>query len=177
MIYGNRLRFRWAEDDDTEFLINLRNVKGMNDYFYTSEPFSYWGHAKFMNNLKNGDDKFFVVEEIETEQAIGAVSVTHIDWMNRTAEYGRLIIDPITRGKGYGKEIELMTIKYVFDTLNMNKFWCEVLEYNQRVVKLHQETGFIIDGIMRQHIYKDGIYHNVVLMSLLKEDYLKNKEG
>ena len=36
---------------------------------------------------------------------------------------------------------------------------------------MHEKCGYKIEGMMRQSVYKNGHYHNQVIMSLLREDY------
>jgi RimJ/RimL family protein N-acetyltransferase len=55
--------------------------------------------------------------------------------------------------------------------LGLNKLCCEVLEFNDTVVQIHKKFGSELEGVFKQHIYKDGKFLNVVRMAILKEKW------
>ena len=75
-----------------------------------------------------------------------------------------------------GKQIELNILSYVFDELKLNKLCCEVLAFNELVVKIHQKYGSKIEGRLRKHIFKNGEFHDVIVMGILKEEWERIKE-
>lgn len=81
------------------------------------------------------------------------------------------------RGKGIGRNLECNIYDYVFYTLNFNKLCGEVLENNDKVVKIHQKFGSKIEGIFKEHIFKDNKFHNIVRMAILKEEWDKIKSN
>jgi RimJ/RimL family protein N-acetyltransferase len=50
-----------------------------------------------------------------------------------------------------------------------------VLLYNQKSIALHERAGFIKEGLLKKHVFKAGIYRDVVLYSLFRGQW--NKEG
>ena len=37
--------------------------------------------------------------------------------------------------------------------------------------KKHEKLGYVQEGVLRQSVFKDGVYKNQVLYALLKEEY------
>jgi len=177
-LISKNLIFRAIEEKDLPLMVKWRNDPENNYYFYEHEPLSMpMQKIWFENYLKNiNTDKIFIIDEKETGNTIGMVSVYHIDWRSRKAEWGRLILEKEVRGKGYSKQIEATIYNYVFEYLNLNKLLCEVFYFNNNVIKAHEKMGSKIEGVLRQHIYRHGTYQDVVVMSILKEDYLALKE-
>jgi RimJ/RimL family protein N-acetyltransferase len=168
------------DDCDADLMLKWRNLKGIHHYFFNSDPLTKYGHKKFIEKAIAKGDKNFIaeIEEDKIWTPVGSASVVNIDYISRVAEYGRLLIDNNFKGMGLGREIENLTIFYVFEILNMNKFWCEVIDYNQQVIDQHLHTGFVIEGIKRQHVFKEDAYRDVVIMGIMRHEYdIKKKEN
>ena len=61
------------------------------------------------------------------------------------------------QGKGYGYETLILLTKYIFEELNMNRIFVNILEYNECSMSLFEKIGFVREGIQRKAIYKNGI--------------------
>lgn len=173
MIYGERLRLRFVEDDDEAFILSLRNAREFKEYYYSEDPISHSMHINFMNKVRACGDKYFIIERIEDNAAIGTIGLCNVDNVNRKCEYRWLMLDQKFRGHKYGDEAEVLIMKYAFETLNMHKVYGEVLVSNDRVIKMHEKNGFRIAGTFREHIYKHGKYQDVVWLEILKSEYLE----
>lgn len=177
-ILSKNLIFRAIEDKDLHLMVEWRNNPENNFYFYEYEPLSLpiqkiW-YENYLKNVNN--DKIFIIDERKSLNTIGMVSIYHIDWRSRKAEWGRVLIIPEYRGKGYGKEIDAATQMYCFETLNLHKVYREVLSINKKAIQLYEKMGCKIEGMLRQHVYRHGEYQDVIIMSILKDEYLELKK-
>lgn len=180
MIQGERIRLRLPDTAaDHRLLVEWRNDPAMKPYFYDDEPVSMEGHMRWWAAVSaDPAQRFYMIELAEAAPvAIGTTSLLHIDWRNRTAEYGRLKIAPGWQGQGYALEAEMLLMRHAFDFLNLNRVWGHVLDFNERVLKLHTKAGFSQEGCLRQHIYKNGRYYDVVTIGLLAEDFRRQFPG
>ena len=59
-------------------------------------------------------------------------------------------------------------IKYGFNELNLNRIWCEVYS-NNNSIHLYKKLGFKSEGILREHVYKNGNYLNSHMLGMLKK--------
>ena len=105
------------------------------------------------------------------EQVYGTAAISRIDWKNRRCSIDIKLIQEF-QGKGYGNETITLLIKYIFEELNMYRIFVNILECNTRSIELFEKMGFIKEGIQRKAIYKNGQYNNLIMYSLLKEEYL-----
>jgi RimJ/RimL family protein N-acetyltransferase len=64
-----------------------------------------------------------------------------------------------------------LLVKYGFETLNMHRVWLRVFERNKRAIRSYEKVGFVNEGQMRESDYKDGTYHNILIMSILRQEY------
>ena len=55
----------------------------------------------------------------------------------------------------------------------MNRIGAEIYEFNEPSIKLFESNGFQLEGRLRQYIFKDGVYKDELLYSLLREDWEK----
>ena len=56
--------------------------------------------------------------------------------------FGFVIIDPVFRGKGYGKEMLLLGIKYVKENLTAKKIELGVFANNENAMNCYKNVGF-----------------------------------
>ena len=73
--------------------------------------------------------------------------------------------------------MELNIHQYVFEDLGLNKLCCEVFAWNEIVIKIHQKYGSKIEGSRKAHIFKNGKYHDIVEMAILKKDWRERIKG
>jgi diamine N-acetyltransferase len=105
-----------------------------------------------------------------TRQHIGNLYIQNIDWVARNAYLGILIGEPGERGKGYGTAAVCLAVSYAFRDLGLNRLCCDVLEENQPSRKLFEKCGFTLEGKMRQHVFKNGQFKDVVFMGICASD-------
>jgi UDP-4-amino-4,6-dideoxy-N-acetyl-beta-L-altrosamine N-acetyltransferase len=109
---------------------------------------------------------------IELEgQPVGVANISGISLKDQRCSWAFYLGDPVTRGKGVGSWVEAEIIRIVFSELGLNKLCCEVLSSNASVVKMHESFGFVVEGRLRQHVWKDGESHDVIVMGLLRADW------
>jgi len=119
------------------------------------------------------DEQIFVIEICPKSEwiSIGTCGYHEIDWRNRNTEVGISIGEKEWWNKGYGSEAMELLVKYGFETLNMHRVWLRVFERNKRAIRSYEKVGFVHEGQMRESDYKDGKYHNILLMSILRQEH------
>lgn len=102
---------------------------------------------------------------------IGNIYVRSIDWVYRHAIIGILIGEADNRSKGYGQSALRQIITHSFQVLGLHKLILEVLEDNPRAIHVYEKSGFKIEGTMRKHVYKKGIWKDLIIMGILREEW------
>jgi len=64
---------------------------------------------------------------------------------------------------------------YVFREMKFKKVYGEVVAGNNKILQLHKMYGFRQVGIYRDHVSKNGCFHDVILIELLSESWLECK--
>lgn len=127
-------------------------------------------------NDKSNRNIYFGIDEIKTNEFIGIIQLNNIDYISGTAAWGFIIGDINNRGKGYSIEAPKLLFDYAFNVLNLRKITGYRIAFNKAAYFMHQFIGgFVEEGRLKKHVYFDGVYHNVVVLSLFKEDFQNNK--
>ena len=122
------------------------------------------------------NDIVFGIELKKTSKLIGVIGLHDLDWISRKAVTGTKIGDPNLRGRGLGTEAKLLLLEYAFNTLGLNRIHGEVIAYNQASRRYAKKCGYRHEGILRQAIYKNGQYHDLIIHSVLREEWLAKQK-
>jgi RimJ/RimL family protein N-acetyltransferase len=105
------------------------------------------------------------------ERLIGVTGLHKIDSRNRHAALGIVVGEKGAWGKGFGTEATRLLVRHAFDTLNLNRVWLHVYEYNTRAVRVYEKVGFRTEGRLRQDTFRDGRYWDTLVMGVLHEEW------
>jgi len=103
-----------------------------------------------------------------SDEHIGNLYLRNIDWVHRRAELHIFIGDSEKRSCGFGTSALRQLLQYAFENLNLRRVHLSVLEENLAARRIYEKCGFTVEGVLSQHVYKNGHYHNVVLMGLTR---------
>ncbi len=101
---------------------------------------------------------------------IGNIYLREIDWISRRAFLGIFIGGPEHRGNGHGREALRQLLAHAFTDLQLNRVYLEVLADNAPAIKLYEGCGFTLEGRLRQHVFKNGSYKDVLVMGINKPE-------
>jgi len=162
-------RIMIREFDKDKDLTDLK--KWLNDkfgrYFLLSHATSRTLSVdELLNDTKNVLGTI-VIEDIN--EIVGVMAFLEIDNFQKKAELRKLIGIPEMRGRGLGKEATSLWIEYGKQGLNLNKIYLNTLDTNIRNIKLNEELGFKVEGILRNEVLVDNKYRDVLRMGLWKD--------
>jgi RimJ/RimL family protein N-acetyltransferase len=132
----------------------------------------------FLNyqNNRSSQVRLGIIDK-HSNQIIGMVSLLQIDFISQTAEFALQIGDKNFWNKGIGKWATKNMIIHGFKNLNLNRISLYVLCENISAKKIYESVGFKKEGTLRQAIFKSGEHKDLILMSILKEEFkLSNQE-
>lgn len=175
MLTCDNLFFRRPTLDDAAVICELKNnekaaqLLGGIHHSYSVADIERW--IEFHNN--NPGEVLLVVEDVERGKLIGHVGLYKIDKAAKKTEYGILLADDESRGKGYGTKATKTMIDYAFNKLEMHKVTAEVLSENAASIAMFKKCGFSIDGCLRDDVFKNNRYYDVLSMSIIESEYRK----
>ena len=162
---------KWRHDPEIQKLV------GIHYRYISSEMEKEWVRGKMMNNTK--DIYLSVCLNDESREMIGYTSINDIDYINRSAFGGGIVIGNRQFQDGeIMREVGSKTLELVFNHLNLNRFSGACLAEHKVSQIMMEAGGFTLEGIQRQAVYKDGSYHDLMYFSLLREEYYQSlQEG
>jgi len=147
---------------------------GGNVFFVSSEKDRKWVEDKIFNNDLS---LYLAICLTESDEMIGYLSVINIDWRNRKAQWGGIIIGRKDLwNKGYARDAARLMLEYIFLEMGLHRFYGHWLESHSISIKMGERLGFKREGILRDNVFKNGKFHNLVVMSLLKDEYEETLE-
>ncbi len=114
----------------------------------------------------------FSIDTIK-HQHIGTVSLDKISEYHKRVSFGIFIGDKEYWGQGYGTEAVKLILDYGFRKLRLHRIYLSVIAFNFRAQKAYKKVGFKFEGKFRQHMYRNGAWHDLLWMGVLQEEYLK----
>ena len=164
------------EESDLETLMHWRMLPEVTKYMYTEPQLNMEMQYKWFDAINNDPTCKQWIIELENYK-IGIVNLTNIDTQNSRCSWGHYITDPLLRGKGIGRRLEYNIYDYVLLGLALNKLTTEILSFNEHAIRLHEKCGSQIEGVLRRHIIKGNIYHDVVVMGMLREEWIERRKN
>jgi RimJ/RimL family protein N-acetyltransferase len=111
------------------------------------------------------------------ETPIGIMSLDPVDRANGRGEMQKLIGDATCRGKGYGTEATLLWLYFAFEVLNLHKVFVQSLNTNLGNIRLNQRVGMRTEGVLKEHVEKEGSHLDVLLMGVTREEFAALRQG
>jgi RimJ/RimL family protein N-acetyltransferase len=111
----------------------------------------------------------FAIRLLPGSPLIGCASLRDIDYDHLQAELGFWIgLD--WWGKGYASEAAQAVIRFGFETLGLNRIYAHHMARNPASGRVLLHVGMQREGLLRQRVKKWGVYEDVVLYAILRED-------
>jgi len=172
IVIDNKICLRKADLKDIDALYEIKNdqksaaLLGGFSNGYSKMDIENW----IIFHNKKEDEVIFLIETLENAKVIGHVGLYNIDFRVRKAEFAILISGENNQGKGYGSLCTKFMIDYAFNELNIRRLTLSLLSDNQRAFSLYKKNGFVQEGLLINDQFKNGKYHDVILMALLKKN-------
>ena len=153
-----------------EFL-SIDYLKWLNDEEVTKHMesggnFDYKTLEKYLTDVENNPKYFWAIISKNNSKHIGNIKVDPIDLNNKFGEFGIMIGDKKSWGKGYAKQASKVVLNFCFQKLKLRKINLGVLANNDSAIKLYDSLGFKLEGHFKKHILKNGKYIDVYRYSI-----------
>lgn len=170
----SEIHLRKLTIDDTANIVRWRNQPEVYKNLYTQTLITEEIHiAYFHKYVETGLVKQFIVEAdidgVKTD--IGTTFLKNIDSVSQKAEFGIFIGESKARGRGLSNSIVKATLDVAFNEMKLNKVYLTVFGNNAVAIRSYENAGFKQDGVLRQDFFDGKKYVDVVLMSVLSDEF------
>ena len=171
MLKGPRITLRAITRDDLPRYVAWFNDVEVIRHLTAYLPMNPDNESEWYDRQRKDPTVLNFAIETETGEHIGSVGLMYLDHRNQSAELGIVIGAKEHWGKGYGREAITVLLEYGFHTLNLNRIALRVDADHPAAIRCYKNCGFVMEGEMRQVIFREGKFFNQYLMSVLREEY------
>lgn len=174
-LYINSLKYiiRSAIETDAKTLSELRvKIDGETENLDREKGEAYIDESRFkqiINNDTKSLTNLFLVADVDGK--LVGFSRCEGNKLKRTShkvEFGVCVLKEFW-GYGIGKNLLKESINWA-DTNEIKKINLSVLETNENAIKLYEQNGFEVEGILKKDkLLLDGNYYNTILMGRIKD--------
>lgn len=171
---GSKVSLRCLHEDDVNLLGKWRSSEGMRQLLGMDFPESHaeilaWVRNMTHNTAKNPANIVFAI--CLNGDLVGTCGLHSISMRNRHATIAISIGDKDARGKGVGKEVYELLLKFAFTELDLACVRAEVLGHNIESSALHRSSGFKEVGRIPGWEFKNGSRQDLVTFFISSEEY------
>lgn len=168
--------FRVIEKSDLEIIRNEHNDESV--LYMLGDPYivTEYQQLKWWENISSSrTNTSYLLYMDNPSNIIGIWRLQNFDITNRSAEVGIDIFRKF-RGRGLAVSSYKMAIKYLFESLNVNCIYARAGEYNEKSLRSLQSAGFKISGRIREALFKNGKYHDNIILCITFSEYKKQTD-
>ncbi|MBL0234366.1 MAG: GNAT family N-acetyltransferase [Chitinophagaceae bacterium] len=153
--------FKWRSGPSGKY---LRNFSG-----YSVESQKEW------ISLRKDNEINYIITDSKTGVNVGTIGIYDVSIDDRVANVGRLLLDEVWLAKSnpYGLEAMLLCYDFVFNKMEYRKITGDILGSNESMIKLQKYLGMIEEGVLKQHLFLNGKFEDLHIMSLFSSDFEK----
>jgi diamine N-acetyltransferase len=172
----NEVTLRALEKSDLSNIHRWNNSFKMMRYWFEEHYESYDElEDLYVKHIHDQSERRFILESGSNE-TVGMVELTEIDYIHRKCEFG-ILIDPSRQGMGYALPATVSSLNYAFNVLNLHKVSLVVDQRNEKAVYIYNKVGFVEQGILIDEFFIDGDYRSVLTMCMLGHQFSDKYNG
>lgn len=164
---------RPIETHELELMLSWRNAPGVRANMYTRHEISLDEHLAWWERTQQRVNQLYRMYE-HRGTPLGIVAFNGIDIEQRNCSWA-FYASP-QAPKGTGSKMEWLALEHAFKSLGLHKVYCEVLAFNQPVIKLHEKFGFTVEGIFREHHLSEAGFVNIYRLGILAREWESRRE-
>ncbi len=173
-IRGEQVYLRPAEREDIGLFVRWFADAETTHYLALRAPFSKAMEEKWFESMLEQQGKrayHFVICLLDDDRAIGTAGFHHVNQEDGHASFGISIGEKAEWSKGYGTDALRAICDFGFGQLRLERIELDVYDANRRAQRSYEKAGFVTEGTLRHALFSDGAFHDVVRMSLLREEW------
>ncbi|MBI1957282.1 MAG: GNAT family N-acetyltransferase [Candidatus Niyogibacteria bacterium] len=168
---GKRVVLRPPERADIPTLLRWINDMEILQYIGAYLPMTETGEIEWFEGLAKRRETNTIFIIVTGDKPIGTIGLHDIHWRDRTATMGFMIGEKDCWGKGYGTEALMLVLHYAFHALNLHKICASVSAFNGRSLRCQEKCGFVREGLLKAHHFKNGAYHDTIVTAVFRDNW------
>lgn len=171
-LLGNEIiSLRALEPEDLEVLYRWENNPDLWSLGNTMSPYSRYILKEYIHeshrDLYETRQLRLMIDLCPTGATIGTIDLFDFEPRHRRAAIG-ILIDPLYQGKGFAAQTIDLLMEYAFTFLKMHQLYVHIPVRNESSKALFTRCGFVISGIMKDWVWTEKGYSDVLVMQKVK---------
>lgn len=157
-------------DKEKKMIMNWRNTDAVRKWSFTDHLISIEEHCNFIKKLEEDNKNFYWLVKNKNEY-VGVVCLSRVDFKNKNAYLG-IYSNPQLKAAG---SLLIKCLKGIaFDIAQLHTLKLEVIEDNEKALNFYKKSGFKKEGKLKDYVFKNGKYENVIIMGITNKYGNKN---
>jgi len=174
MLEGKYVELRQIEEEDLAKLRDWVNSPYIRAYTREYRPLNMLKQNRWLSSLITDQTNImFVIEKLESSEAIGCCGLTYINWKEGQGEVSIYIAEDKWQEKGFASEALQLLLKYGFCELRLHRVYATIFEYNERSIRFFEKHGFKFEGRHREARFWDGKFHDELVYGIIDREYFR----
>ncbi|MDD4903768.1 MAG: GNAT family protein [Candidatus Bipolaricaulis sp.] len=171
-LVGERLYLRPLDEVDLDRCMRWVNDPELLPFLMRRTPMNRSAEREWLLQQGRSEANFSLAIVLKDgDRHIGNAGLHGIHPFNRSAEFGILIGEADGRGRGHGTEAARLLIDHGFRELGLHRIQLHVYAFNERARRAYEKVGFRAEGTEREAYYRNGRFHDVIVMSILESEW------
>ena len=121
---------------------------------------------------------WWAICSVKDNRLVGYASLNSIHYINRTAEFGGIVIgDPEFRDGLAWIQTYMFVFEYAFQRLNLNRLSGAYIEAHPQTSVISKAFFFQREGLRREAIFKNGKYYDLAESGILASEYYEHLQN
>lgn len=130
------------EIDDCELYRRLRNFDENRIWFNSGRIISYSQQIEWYNKYLNDSDEYMFSAFDDLGRYLGSCGLYDINFEEKSAEFGRFLVNNSVRGQGIGKKM-IRAVFVIAKKLELQHIFLNVKKENISAYKTYVDVGFV----------------------------------
>lgn len=127
---------------------------------------------QYWEDFLSDDHAWIFLAVDEKGKPCGHFSFRRVDYVKNSAHMGFIVVNPMERGKGYGREMVTLALRYAFDILKVDRVTLGVFTVNEAAHRCYLSVGFKDEELHRDYDCFNGETWDYLDMAAAREDFL-----
>lgn len=174
MFEGKLIRLREYHKEDIPLAWKYINDPEVRRNLTPGVPFPMRleDEEKWYEQQEAGKDTFnFAIERKEDNTYLGGCGINEVDWKNRCVTVGIFLAREYW-DKSYGTDAMKTLLRFIFEQMNTHRVELRTYSFNPRAQRSYEKCGFKREAILRQRVFRDGQYHDEIVMAILYKEWI-----
>jgi RimJ/RimL family protein N-acetyltransferase len=172
VLSGERISLGPVVADDLPQLFRWINDRELVVLSASYRPVHFSDHEAWWSRVSSDPSVvLFAIRLREDDRLVGTCQLLAVDPRHRSAELQIRIGEPEARGRGLGTEAVRLLLQHAFADLGLRRVGLHVLASNAPAIAAYEKAGFVREGLLRQAAFTDGRHEDLLVMSVLGEEW------